>query len=49
MRTKAILLLVALGLLVASCGVKNDLARPDGKVTPKEEPDPSKPPYPVGR
>jgi predicted small lipoprotein YifL len=45
----AVLLLVALGLLVASCGVKNDLARPDGKATPKEEHDPSKPPYPVGR
>lgn len=49
MRAKTILLLVALSLVVASCGVKNDLVRPDGKVTPKDEPDPSKPPYPVGR
>ena len=49
MKTKAILLLMALSLLVTSCGVKNDLARPDGKPVPKDEPDPSKPPYPVGR
>jgi hypothetical protein len=49
MRTKAILLLVALGLVLASCGVKNDLAKPNGTTTPRDEPDPSKPPYPVGR
>jgi hypothetical protein len=46
---KAILLVVALGLLVSSCGVKNDLTKPNGQATPKDEPDPSKPPYPVGR
>ena len=49
MKSKAILLLVALSLVVASCGVKNDLARPDGKPNPRDETDPSKPPYPVGR
>ena len=49
MKTKVILVLMALSLLVASCGVKNDLARPDGKPVPKDQPDPSKPPYPVGR
>ena len=49
MKSKAILLVIALGLLTASCGVKNDLTRPDGTVTPKDTPDPSKPPYPVGR
>ena len=49
MRAKAILLLVAVGLIVGGCGVKNDLARPDGKAVPRDEPDPSKPPYPVGR
>jgi hypothetical protein len=49
MRTKTILLLVALGLVLASCGVKNDLTKPDGTTTPRDEPDPSKPPYPVGR
>jgi hypothetical protein len=49
MRRKAILLIIALGLMVTSCGVKNDLTRPDGKPTPRDTPDPSKPPYPVGR
>jgi hypothetical protein len=43
------LLLVALGLMLASCGVKNDLEKPDGTATPRDEHDPSKPPYPVGR
>jgi hypothetical protein len=49
MRARAILLLVAVSLIVSACAVKNDLMRPDGKPTPKDEPDPSKPPYPVGR
>jgi hypothetical protein len=49
MKAKTLLLVVALGLLTASCGVKSDLARPDGKATPKDTPDPSKPPYPIGR
>ena len=33
-----------LALGVASCGVMNDLVMPDGKPTPKNEKDPSKPP-----
>jgi hypothetical protein len=40
---------IALSLAVASCGVKNDLVKPNGQSTPKDTPDPSKPPYPVGR
>ena len=48
-QAKALLLLAALSLTMNACAVKNDLTRPDGKVTPKDEPDPSKPPYPVGR
>jgi hypothetical protein len=43
------LLLIAASLMVSACAVKNDLVRPDGKPTPKDERDPSKPPYPVGR
>ena len=43
------LLLLALSLAAASCGVKNDLAKPDGTTTPRDQPDPSKPPYPLGR
>jgi hypothetical protein len=49
MKTKTFLLIVALGLLAASCGVKSDLTRPDGTSTPKDTHDPSKPPYPIGR
>ena len=49
MRRKAILLIVALGLIVAGCGVKNDLSRPDGTPVPRDTTDPSKPPYPIGR
>ena len=43
------LLFVALTLLVTDCGVKNDLVKPGGQATPRDEHDPSKPPYPLGR
>jgi len=36
-------------LSVSGCGVKSDLVMPDGKATPKNEKDPSKPPSPIGR
>ena len=49
MKTRVFLLIVALGLLTASCGVKSDLTRPDGTPTAKDTHDPSKPPYPIGR
>jgi len=39
----------SVALLVAGCGVKNDLVKPNGQSTPKDTPDPSKPPYPIGR
>jgi hypothetical protein len=41
--------IILLSLLLASCGVKNDLAKPNGQVSKKDEPDPSRPPYPIGR
>jgi hypothetical protein len=41
--------IILLALVVASCGVKNDLAKPNGQTTSKDEPDPSRPPYPIGR
>jgi hypothetical protein len=44
-----ILIIAALSLLVASCGVKNDLVKPNGQTNQKDENDPSKPPYPLGR
>lgn len=37
-----------LALMLASCGVKNDLVLPDGKQTAKSQHDPSKPPQPIG-
>jgi len=49
MKTRVFLLIVALGLLAASCGVKSDLTRPDRTPTAKDTHDPSKPPYPIGR
>jgi len=39
----------AIALSVAGCGVKNDLVMPDGKPTPKNEKDPSRPPQQMGR
>jgi len=43
------LIVVALSLLVTACGVKNDLVKPNGQTTPRDEADPSKPPFPLGR
>ncbi len=40
---------VALAFAVTACGVKNDLVKPNGQTTTKDEHDPSKPPYPLGR
>ena len=39
--------LVSLALL--SCGVKSDLGPPMGVQTDKRQPDPSKPPQPIGQ
>lgn len=36
-------------MVLASCGVKNDLVRPNGQATARGQPDPSKPPGPLGR
>jgi hypothetical protein len=49
MNTKALLLVIAMGLLTTACGVKSELARPNGVPTAKDTPDPSKPPAPIGR
>jgi hypothetical protein len=46
---KKLIAMAVLGALLAACGVKNDLAKPDGTTTPKSEKDPSRPPYPLGR
>lgn len=46
---KRVLMIALLSLLAAACGVKNDLVKPNGQSTQKDENDPSKPPYPLGR
>ena len=46
---KHVLIVALLSLLVAACGVKNDLVKPNGQAPQKDESDPSKPPYPLGR
>ncbi|HEU0162522.1 MAG TPA: lipoprotein [Rhizomicrobium sp.] len=46
---KALLVLAALSLMVAACGVKSDLVKPNGQPTARGQNDPSKPPYPIGR
>jgi predicted small lipoprotein YifL len=46
---KKLILIAMLSLLAASCGVKNDLAKPDGTTTSRNQPDPSRPPNPIGR
>ena len=46
---KTLLILAALSVMVAGCGVKNDLMKPSGQPTPRDQKDPSKPPYPLGR
>ena len=48
MRLRLVLLL-GLSLALAGCGVKNDLLMPDGKPTPKDQRDPSKPPQPIAQ
>jgi hypothetical protein len=42
------ILFAVLALLVTGCGVKNDLVKPNGQSTSKDQSDPSKPPYPLG-
>jgi hypothetical protein len=46
---KKLILFAALALAVSACGVKNDLVKPNGQSSPKDQSDPSKPPYPLGR
>lgn len=43
------LLAFLLAFSLSACGVKSDLVRPDGKPTPKDQRDPSRPPNPIGQ
>ena len=42
-------LIFPLALAVTACGVKNDVVKPNGQTNSKDEHDPAKPPYPLGR
>jgi hypothetical protein len=46
-KTASTLFLAALLTVLAACGVKNDLVKPNGEATPKTERDPSLPPTPT--
>ena len=46
---KKFIILIALASVLAGCGVKNDLIKPNGQSTPRDDNNPSKPPYPLGR
>jgi predicted small lipoprotein YifL len=46
---RKLIVIAVLALAVAACGVKNDLIKPNGQATTKDDHDPSKPPYPLGR
>ncbi|MBW8709231.1 MAG: hypothetical protein JF627_08250 [Alphaproteobacteria bacterium] len=49
MKKLILLAALALAMTMTSCGVKNDLVKPNGQSTPRDENNPSKPPYPLGR
>ncbi len=44
-----LLLAFTLVASLSGCGVKSDLILPNGKTPPKNQPDPSKPPQPIGQ
>ena len=46
---RKLIILAALAVALTGCGVKNDLVKPNGQATSRDENNPSKPPYPLGR
>lgn len=46
---KKLILIMMASLLLTACGVKNQLSKPDGTTTSRDQNDPSQPPYPIGR
>jgi predicted small lipoprotein YifL len=45
----AVSISLALALPLGACGTKSNLDLPNGKASPKDERDPSRPPQPIGR
>ncbi len=46
---KNLLRIALVAVAAASFGVKSELSKPDGTTTSRSQPDPSRPPYPIGR
>jgi predicted small lipoprotein YifL len=46
---RKLIILTAVAIALTGCGVKNDLIKPNGQTTSRDEQNPSKPPYPLGR
>ena len=46
---KRLLIVIGIALVLAGCGVKSDLTRPNAQPNPPNSQDPSKPPNPIGR
>jgi len=49
MKIARLVLVLAVLICAAGCGVKSDLVTPDNKPTQKGQNDPSRPPLPIGR
>ena len=45
---KKLILLAALAAVLAGCGVKNELVKPNAQSNSRDEKNPSQPPYPLG-
>ena len=46
---RKLLILAAVAMALTACGVKNDLIKPNGQSTSRDDKNLSKPPYPLGR
>ena len=42
------IILAVLASVLAGCGVKNELVKPNGQSSQRDEKNPSQPPYPLG-
>ena len=46
---RKLIILAALAVALTGCGVKNDLVKPNGQSTTRDDNNPSQPPSPLGR
>ena len=46
---RKLIILATLAVALTGCGVKNDLVKPNGQSTTRDDNNPSKPPNPLGR